>query len=296
MNRTVRNAAMWLHSGIVLGAILLSLVSASPAHAQDRLIFCNEPERIRGAGTYAEAALEADKTYTVFYHYRNDSRSSGDFVLALRGAAPGPVRLSVRQGLADPIFDPPLAGRQAMARFFKGGERILVGPKGQARFSFRLAHRKVASGVLVITPEEDCRLRIYYKHDRWKIRQARTVVVDAPRRDVEISLSDDARKHSVRIGEPEEGMSQLFDGTYGMVYHFKIDAPTGSRVRVLFSPRGGKGGVVGSLNGSLVKSGIIPARGWRKLCETTVGQDGVTLSTAPFGGVFYPVELVFQLM
>lgn len=92
-------------------------------------------------------------------------------------------------------------------------------------------------------------------------------------------------------------MSRHLDGTYGMMYAFKVDAPAGRRVRVSFSPRGGKAGLVGSLNGALRQSSIIPATRWKVFCEAVVGKNGsMVLTTSPFGGVFYPVELVFQLL
>ena len=81
-----------------------------------------------------------------------------------------------------------------------------------------------------------------------------------------------------------------------MLYAFRIAAPEGRKVRVSFSPRGGKGGLVGSVNGNMQQSRIIPATHWRVFCEAKAGKNGVNLTTAPFGGVFYPVELMFQLM
>jgi hypothetical protein len=54
--------------------------------------------------------------------------------------------------------------------------------------------------------------------------------------------------------------------------------------------------MVGSVKGETHVSQIIPAAHWRVFLETKVGKDGVVLTTAPFGGVFYPVELMFQLM
>jgi hypothetical protein len=92
-------------------------------------------------------------------------------------------------------------------------------------------------------------------------------------------------------------MSKHLDGTYGMLYAFKVDAPPGRKVRVSFSPRGGHAGLVGSVGGIMRQSRIVGAAGWAVFSEVKVGKSGlVSLTTAPFGGVFYPVELVFQLL
>jgi hypothetical protein len=104
------------------------------------------------------------------------------------------------------------------------------------------------------------------------------------------------QEQKFRIGLPEPDANQHYDGTYGVLYAFKIAAPEGSRVRVLFTPRGGKSGVVASVNGELLSSEIIEAGQTQFLCEMIVGKNGTMLITSPFGGVFYPVELVFQLL
>jgi hypothetical protein len=260
-----------------------------------RLLFCNEPERIKGAGAYADALLEAGVTYTVFYHYRNNTSATGDFVVALHGTSV-PLRFTARQGTGDPRRDPPLAGRQAMARFLSTSEAPLLGRKGTARFACKLATKQVASGILQVRCEQTVRLRIYFRHDRWLVKGARVVILDDPRREIAVALRPGARTQYFRIGEPEPGMSRHLDGTYGMLYAFKVDAPEGRRVRVAFSPRGGKGGMVGSVNGKLRQSGIVPATHWRVFCESVVGPNGLILTTAPFGGVFYPVELRFDLL
>ena len=71
-------------------------------------------------------------------------------------------------------------------------------------------------------------------------------------------------------------MSRHLGGAYGLVYSFKVSAPPGSRVRVSFSPAAGR-------------------RGWSAFTEAVVGKDGMVVTTLPFGGVFHPVELLFQL-
>jgi hypothetical protein len=271
-------------------------LAARPAAAQDHLLFCNNPEKMRMPGAYADAKLEPGQTYVVFYHFKNVTGTSGPFVIALHGADAKPLRFTARQGFADPQHDPPTAGRQAMARYLSAPERLMTGAKGNARFAYRLGDRQVASGVLTVRTESAARLRIYFRHDRWDVAGARVVAVEAPRREIEIALSSQAATQYFRIGEPEDGMSRHLDGTYGMLYAFRIAAPEGRKVRVSFSPRGGKGGLVGSVNGNMQQSRIIPATHWRVFCEAKAGKKGVNLTTAPFGGVFYPVELMFQLM
>ena len=156
--------------------------------------------------------------------------------------------------------------------------------------------RQTASGVITVTAKSDVRLRIYWRHNKWTVPGARVVAINTPRRQVDVLLIKGQAGERYRIGVPEVGMSKQLDGTYGMVYSFKVDAPLGSRVRVSFSPRGGKAGMVGSVNGSLHQSRIIPATQWKVFCEAVVGKRGLILTTAPFGGVFYPVELVFKII
>jgi hypothetical protein len=281
----------------LFGCLLFLLTfTGGAARAQDRLLFCNTPERITMPGSYADAKLEQGKTYTVFYHYKNYTGATGPFVIALHGDAGKPLKFTARQGMADPQRDPPNAGRQAMTRYLSAPEKSFNGKKGFGRFDYRLGNRQVASGIITLRCESDARLRIYFRHDKWSAPGVHTVAVDAPRREVEIALSKEVKRQFYRIGEPEEGMSRHLDGTYGMLYAFKIAAPEGRKVRVAFSPRGGKGGMVASVKGTTHSSRIIPATHWRVFLETRVGKDGLILTTAPFGGVFYPVELMFQLM
>lgn len=277
-------------------AALALLCLAKPSSAQDRLIYCNHPEKIVGAGVLGDARLEPFRTYTVFYHYKNISARTDNFVLGIYGAEGGPLSFTVRQGLADPRRDPPSVGKQAMARLFNSKEKRYAARDGNARFSFRLGRGEVASGVLVITSEQAARLRIYFGNDRKVASGMKTVLVDAPRQDVEIQLGARGDTQRFRIGYAEDGADRTRDGAYGALYAFRIAAPEGSRVRVMFSPRGGKGGIVGALNGALIQTGIVPATRWRKVCETIVGPGGALLTTSPFGGVFYPVELTFQIL
>jgi hypothetical protein len=270
-------------------------MEAADGVCRGHLLFCNEPERIRIAGTYADALLRGGHTYTIFFHYRCVSQEGGAFVVALHGAAGKPFQFVARQGLADPQHDPPMAGRQAMARFLSSPERDYRG-MGGARFAYRLGPRQVASGVLSVCCVTDARLHIYYKHDRYTVPHASAVVLDAPRRDHDVDLTNGNVQQSFRIGNPEQGKTSRLDGAYGMVYAFHVQAPPGRRVRVSFSPRGGKGGLVGSLNGNLVLTGIVPATHWGVYCEANAGKRGIHLTTAPFGGVFYPVELIFRLL
>jgi hypothetical protein len=276
--------------------ILFFLTAWHPALAEDHLLFCNNPEKIRIPGAYANAVLKAGDTYTIFYHFKNVGREYGPFVLGLRSISGKSLRFMTRQGLADPSHDPCTAGRQAMARYLSAPEDIYIGKHGYARFAYPLAPRQVASGILTVRCESDATLRLYFRHDKWNVPGVETITVTEPRREIPISLSKQSQTQYYRIGLREAGMHKRLDGTYGMLYAFRIDAPLGRRVRVCFSPRGGKGGMVGSLNGSLRQSQIIPATHWRVFCEAISGKGGLNLTTAPFGGVFYPVEIMFQLL
>lgn len=263
---------------------------------QSRLLFCNTPEKIRMGGAVADASLLGGTTYTVFYHYRNVSRDDGAFVVALHGNQSGPLRFTARQGFADPQHDPPLAGRQAMARFLQAGENRLTGKNGTARFASQLKHGQVASGIITVRCDKAARLRIYFKHDKWTVPGAGVVSVADPRKEIAVLLSQESRSQYYRIGLPDAGCDRRLDGTYGMLYAFRVAAPEGRRIRVLFSPRGGKAGMVGSIGGKMTQSEIVGPTRWAIFCEATVGKNGVVFTTAPFGGVFYPVELLFQLI
>ncbi|GAB4465334.1 MAG: hypothetical protein OHK0029_35930 [Armatimonadaceae bacterium] len=284
---------LWLF----ISGLFIVFGPSHPAKAQDHLLFCNTPERITMPGSYATAILKAGETYTVFFHYKNFTGSSGKFVVGLQGTTAGSVEFDVKKGIADPQRSPSEAGRQAMARFLSSPEKPIVGKKGYARFDFTLRNRQVASGILTIRCKSDTRLRLYYRHSKWDVKGSQVVQVTAPRRQVEIALGKEAQKSYYRIGEPEDQHKHPhFDGTYGMLYAFKVAAPAGSKVRVAFSPRGGTGGLVGSVNGKTIQSDLIPATHWRVFYEAVVGKDGMILTTAPFGGVFYPVELLFELL
>jgi hypothetical protein len=281
-----------------VGAGRACAAEGSKAAIRTHLLFCNEPEKLRMAGACADARLESGHTYTIFYHFRNVSRSAGPFVVALHGMNGGePLRFSARRGTGDPRRDPSLAGRQAMARYLSSAEQPMLGRKGWARFASVLRPSHVASGVLTVRCESDARLRIYFRHDKWTLPRASVVLVDAPRREFDVALSPFAKRQTIRIGDPEPGMHPKFDGTYGVLYAFRIAAPPGRKVRVSFSPRGGKGGLVGSINGTIRQTRIVRGASWGVFCESQTGRNGeVNLTTAPFGGVFYPVELVFQLL
>jgi hypothetical protein len=285
----------------VLVAALSTAVSLSAAPRQARaaedLLFCNQPERIRTSGAHADARLSAGRTYRIFYHYRNNSGAAGPLVVAFHGAAAGkPLTLAVQKGVADPQRDPSLAGRQAMARFLKGPRKRFVGDNGGVRFPVRLKHLDVASGVLTVRADQDARLRIYFRNNGRVVPGARVVAVEAPRRDYTIALSPGGAPRYFRIGVPEPGMSGHLNGTYGLVYSFKVNAPPGRTVRVAFSPRGGKSGLVGTIDGVLRQTRIVGATAWAVFSEAVVGKDGLVVTTLPFGGVFYPVELAFHLL
>ena len=279
--------------------VLLSYFSGT-VRAQDKLIYCNEPERIRDAGTYADAQLEAGQSYTVFYHFRNVSGDVGEFVVQLRSAKEESFTLASRQGLADPDRDPQTVGRQAMARFLRAGEKQIAAEKGVARFAYKLSNRQVASGVMNVRSDKNVRLRIYFKHDKWDAPRMKTTTISSPRCNVEVPLTLETTLQTFRIGLPEWDFSRgarVRDGAYGQVYDFKIAAPEGRKVRILFTPRGGKSGIVGMLGGDLIMSEICQAYAKTVCCEAHVGPQGLLqFTTSPFGGVFYPVELTFQLL
>ena len=280
----------------ILSLTLAVWLSSGLARAQERLLYCNEPERIRTSGSLATSVLEANKTYQIFYHSRNDTGRSGEFVMALNGQVGRPLQFSARQGLADPTSDPPSAGEQAMARFFSRGSQSFTAQDGTARFSYRLASAQVASGYLSVTPKSRARLQLYFGNNASPVPGARCVQVDAPRLDVQIPLSAENPKQVYRIGVPEGELARTVDGTYGTQYAFQIDAPQGRRVRVTFSPRGGHAGLVGTLNGELLRTPIREATQTATVFEATVGKKGLLFVTVPYGGVFYPVELTFALL
>jgi hypothetical protein len=68
-----------------------------------------------------------------------------------------------------------------------------------------LKARQVASGVLTVRADQDARLRIYFRHNRWTVPKARVIALDSPRREVPVVLSPDAKRQYYRIGSPEEG-------------------------------------------------------------------------------------------
>lgn len=298
-NHNMHGSPARRHAGS-LGAVALAALlagAAGPARAADQLLFCNQPERLKAHGAYADAPLKAGKTYRVFFHYRNNTGGTGPIVVALQGSAGKPLSVKVQKGIADPHRDPARAGRQAMVRFMQAPTRQYRGARGGVRFALKLKPLEVASGVLTVQVQaQDARLRIYYGHNRALVTGARVVAIDAPRRDYSVTLDPASKRQYFRIGRPEAGMSKHLDGTYGMVYSFKVQAPPGSKVRVAFSPRGGQAGIVGTIGGILHKSPIVGAAVWTHFTEAVVGKNGLILTTLPFGGVFYPVELAFQLM
>lgn len=153
----------------------------------------------------------------------------------------------------------------------------------------------------VLEPAEDpevpsVRLWIYFRHNRYTVPGARVVSVPSPRRDYQVVLSPKVKRCYFRIGVPEPGMSRHLDGAYGQIYSFKVSAPAGRKVRVAFSPRGGQGGLVGTVDGKLRQSRIVGATAWTVFADAVVSKKGLVITTLPFGGVFYPVELTFQLL
>lgn len=279
--------------------VLLCLLLVGEVQAQDKLIYCNEPERMRDAGTYANARLLAGQSYTIFYHFRNSSNDTGDFVVQFKSLTDEPFSLSSKQGCADPSGDPPTVGRQAMARFLRAPDKQIAADKGLARFTYKLTNHQVASGMMAIKADKNVRMRIYFKHDKWDAPRMKTLILDSTRQDIDVPLNGELTLHRFRIGmgERDTNQARLRDGCYGMLYSFKIAAPEGRRVRIGFIPRGGKSGVVGMLGGDLIMSEIREAYERVTFCEAVVGPRGeVQFTTSPFGGVFYPVELTFQLL
>jgi hypothetical protein len=289
---TVSNA----HASTVTTKAAASVGSVHPVKQVDYLLFCNKPERMDESGVYAEAKLTGGKTYRIFFHYRNTSRATAPLVMTFHGSAGKPLGLEMRKGIAKPIIDPPLAGRQAMARYMKAPVQTFVGKDGGARFTVPLANWQVASGVVTVRTDQDARFRIYFKDAKRMIPGATVVPVAAPRREVAVSLKKDGKPVYYRIGVPEDNLRKRMDGTYGVVYAFRIQAPVGSRVRITFSPRGGHSGLVAALGSALFQSEIVDASQLVVFAEATVGRNGLVLTTIPFGGVFYPVEVAFHLI
>jgi hypothetical protein len=248
-------------------------------------------------GAHADAQLKKGQTYRIFLHFRNSSPVTGPLVIGFYGTAKQkPLALTVQKGIADPRTDPSEAGKQATARFMASPLKNYVAKKGVVRFPLALKRHEVASGVLTVRADQDVRLRIYFRHNNYTVSGARVVTVDAPRRDFTVTLARGAAaRQYFRIGVPEPGMSRHLDGTYGVIYSFRVNAPVGSKVRVAFSPRGGKSGLVGTVDGAMHQSRIVGAAVWSSFSDTVVGKDGMVVTTLPFGGVFYPVELLFQL-
>ena len=287
---------------VALGAVALprtaanaSTVPARPPQPVDTLLFCNQPERLQAPGAYADAVLTGGKTYRIFFHYRNTAGATKPLVVAFQGSVGKKLVLDVRKGIADPQNDPPLAGRQAMARYLKAPNQRFVGDGG-ARFPMKLRSWDVASGIITVKADQDVRLRIYFQHNKQVVTNARVVAVKAPHREVKIALSEESMRQYYRIGSPEEGMTGGMDGAYGLVYTFQVEAPVGRTVRVTFSPRGGHSGLVAALNGLLFQSPIVGAQGLSVFAEAKAGPNGLALVTVPFGGVFYPVEVAFHLL
>lgn len=284
---------------VTVMAALWGMLTPRVALAADKLLFCNQPERMVVGGAHADARLSAGQTYRIFFHYRNGTGATAPLVVAFHGSTGKPLTLRVQKGIADPRLDPSEAGKQAMARFLTSPAKRYVGHKGAAQFPLTLKRLEVASGVLTVRASQDVRLRIYFRHNKGVVPGARVVAVKAPRREHTVTLApgtEEQQRQYFRLGVPEPGMSEYLDGTYGLVYSFKVNAPAGSKVRVAFSPRGGKSGLVGTVDGVLRQSGIVGAAAWAAFAEAVVGKDGMVITTLPFGGVFYPVELVFQLL
>jgi hypothetical protein len=292
-----RRPAVAGFAGLTLSvALAVSLVGARPARAADELLFCNSPERLRMGGSHADRLLKAGRTYRIFFHYRNDTKGIGPLVVSFQGINGKPVSVMARKGIADPHPDPPHAGRQAMARFLKAPERR-YGGKEKVRFPIPLKPWQVGSGVLRVQVKgHDTRLRIYFRHDRYTVPGAQVVAIPSPRRDYDVVLSAQSRDRYFRIGVPEPELRKLMDGAYGLIYSFKVSAPAGSKVRIAFSPRGGQAGLVGTVDGILRQSRIVGATVWSVFTEAVVGKNGMVLTTLPFGGVFYPVEVAFRLL
>jgi len=280
----------------LLAAVTLSIALVGrPATAQpaDSLLFCNQPEKLRSPGAYADAKLTAGKTYRIFYHYRNVSGATGPFVIAFQGSPGKPLTLLLHKGIAEPDIDPPLAGRQAVSRFLTAAPQTYRG-RGYARFGYTVPSRGVASGIVTVRADQDVRFRLYFRNGRRVLPAARVVAVNTPHREQAVALSAGTTAHYVRIGMPEAA-ANLFDGAYGLIYSFHVSAPAGRRVRIAFSPRGGKAGLVGTVDGRIRQSRIVES-GWTVFSESIVGPKGLVLTTLPFGGVFYPVELAFRLL
>ncbi|GAB4458474.1 MAG: hypothetical protein OHK0029_19750 [Armatimonadaceae bacterium] len=281
---------------------MAALLTAAPKQIADtvqveRLIFCNQPERISRHGVYAEATVPAGQWTRIFFHYRNTTAATGPLIVGFLGSAGVPLAVEVRKGIADPSNDPPTVGQQAMVRYMAAETTTFYGEKGYIRFPMALRPWQVGSGVLTVRAlNQDVQMRIYFGNARGTVPGMRVAQFKTPLREMDVALSDEKIQDFVRIGMPEPELRQQIDGTYGFLYAIRVRAPEGRKVRVLFSPRGGHSGLVGWWNGVMAQSRIAPVASWSVFGEATVGKDGLVLWTSPFGGVFYPVELAFHLI
>lgn len=257
-----RVTASRLRSGY-LAVILLSLLcvfglsAARPAHAAERLLFCNTPERLTMPGTAAETTLTKGKTYRIFFHYRSGMKTTEPLVLSFTGSKGRPFHVEMRSGVGDPNRDPTLVGRQAMARYLTAPRKRLTADRtGRVRVPITLQPRETASGVVSVVADHDVRLRIYLRHDRWTLPRAKVVAFDAPKRVMTVALTRAVRRQYRRIGLPEPGTKTI----YGLLYAIRVDAPQGSHVRIDFSPRGGAGRTGGHAQWQALS--IQYCRGW----------------------------------
>lgn len=292
----------WLLAGFLSVLFAVAPARAEPAKPADllwradKLLFCNQPERLAATGTYADYRLEAGKTYRIFWHYRNTTAQPRPLVVSFTRSDQAPFQVEMRKGIADASTDPSEAGSQAMTRYLKAPQQLYLASKGKALFPLTLKRWQVASGVLTVRANQDVRLHIYFGRDGAAVPGMQVVAVDAPRREIEVALSAKQPEFYARIGLREAGMAREMDGAYGLFYHFRVTAPAGRKVRVVFSPRGGKAGMVGTLAGRTYQSPIVEATQWAVFGEVIADAQAFFLRTAPFGGVFYPVEVAFHLM
>jgi hypothetical protein len=119
---------------IFAAAAVLTLLTPRFAQAADKLLFCNQPERMINGGTHADALIKAGQTYRIFLHYRNGTRVTAPLVVSFQGTSKNkPLSIFIQKGIAKPQTDPSEAGKQATARFMASPARQYVGRAATGR-------------------------------------------------------------------------------------------------------------------------------------------------------------------
>lgn len=136
----------------------------------ERLLYSNEPERIRREGTLFVGKVEAGGPSRLFYHHINDTRRPVLLTATVVNMSMEPVRLQIVPGFGAPDTDAVRAGHVAGQRFFprymhNAGEIYLL-PSGAAipLAVHRLDPQETASGMAemrILSPDSaHCLLRV----------------------------------------------------------------------------------------------------------------------------------------